>query len=466
MRTPNLQYLYLQKPISFVVVLCLISVLPWIGWGELSTKASSEATEVATSILETGNWILPSVNETQLTYNPPLSHWLIAAFSYPQGYVSEFTSRLPSAIAYIVLLGAILMFFGKRIRFQQAFISVLLLLTGVGMHNAGMSASIHMLLTTFMALGIFRLFKWEDEMQLKGLPVIIPFYLSCAILTSGPVGVVLPLTIFMIYLLVLNKYRLLTVIKAVFYVGVASLFLPLLWYVAAGKQGGETFFNLALADHFSCFFGAQVDDHTLWTNLKALFIGFMPWTILVIFSFFGIKITEPVKSFKDGLQKLWDYFRSLDKVMILSAIILVCIGVFYLIPVRKPSVYLMLTYPFIALFLAQYLLYLSEYRRFVTRVFAGALAVFSTVALIMIVLSITGVIELVPFVNKFIDQGSIVEYARVLDSPSWITIFLLCLTTLAISVVWYQLSKKINIKILYSTIFLAFVVNMLFDSLI
>lgn len=38
MRTPTLQYLYLQKPVTMMVVICIISVLPWIGLGDFSTK--------------------------------------------------------------------------------------------------------------------------------------------------------------------------------------------------------------------------------------------------------------------------------------------------------------------------------------------------------------------------------------------------------------------------------------------
>ena len=41
MRTPTLQYLYLQKPVTMMVVICIISVLPWIGLGDFSTKGES-----------------------------------------------------------------------------------------------------------------------------------------------------------------------------------------------------------------------------------------------------------------------------------------------------------------------------------------------------------------------------------------------------------------------------------------
>ena len=100
MRTPTLQYLYLQKPVTMMVVICIISVLPWIGLGDFSTKGEPREAAVAISMLETGNWVLPQSYANEFAFKPPMAHWLMAAFSYPQGYVSEFTSRLPSALAF------------------------------------------------------------------------------------------------------------------------------------------------------------------------------------------------------------------------------------------------------------------------------------------------------------------------------------------------------------------------------
>ena len=70
MRTPNLQYLYLQKPVTMVIVICIISVLPWIGLGDFSTKGEPREAAVAVSMLESGNWILPQVYANEFAYKP------------------------------------------------------------------------------------------------------------------------------------------------------------------------------------------------------------------------------------------------------------------------------------------------------------------------------------------------------------------------------------------------------------
>ena len=50
MRTPTLQYLYLQKPITMIILICIISVLPWLGLSELGSTANSADAAVAAGI--------------------------------------------------------------------------------------------------------------------------------------------------------------------------------------------------------------------------------------------------------------------------------------------------------------------------------------------------------------------------------------------------------------------------------
>lgn len=478
MRTPTLQYLYLQKPVTMVIIICIISVLPWIGLGDFSTKGEPREASVAISMLESGNWILPQVYANEFAYKPPMAHWLMAAFSYPQGYVSEFTSRLPSTIAFICLMGCTLMFFGRRIKFQQAFIATLLLLTCIEMHRAAMTTRVDMLLTAFIVIGLYQLFRWEDQLELKGLPVIIPVLLGCAVLTKGPVGVILPLFVFGAYLLMLRKYSLLTIFKALLYIGVSSLFLPLLWYIAAWKQGGDKFLDVVLAENFGRFFHLNTPDinydlgheNGVWYNFMTLAAGFIPWTIFFFFSLFGLNWQRKKGSFKQVLKDSWNNILSMEKEKLFSLVALVCIIFFYSIPSSKRSVYLMPAYPFIAIFLAQYAIYITEYRTKVTRIFAAFLASVTTVVLIAIGLTMIGVIDPVAIASQYTSRTSTlaqVEAVSNIFSFSYgLTVCIVIVVLLALLTVIYQMSKKINIKILYATIALTFTINLLIDGVI
>jgi 4-amino-4-deoxy-L-arabinose transferase-like glycosyltransferase len=457
-----------------VLVICALSILPWIGLGDFSTKGEPREAAVAISMVESGNWVLPEVYANEFAYKPPMAHWLMAIGSLPQGYVSEFTSRLPSALAYMLLIGMTLFFFGQRIKFQEAFICVLLLFTCIEIHRAGMTSRVDMLLTTFIVIGLYALYRWEDCRELKGLPIGIPFLLGCAVLTKGPVGVILPLFVFGVYLLILRKYRLLVVVKTLLYAGVSSLFLPLIWYVAAWRQGGSDFLNVVLAENFGRFF--HIDhlnvnynlghENGVWYNIVTLIAGFMPWTILFVFSLFGIKWCKPSSS----LKKMWNSFHSMEKLKQFSLVALVCILFFYSIPSSKRSVYLMPAYPFIALFLSQFVLYVTQYRTKVIRVFAGFLATVTSVVLVLAGLILTGIINPITLTEQFTRQAStlfIVEaVGQMFTSPDVLTRSILILMLTALVTVFYQMSKKTNLKMLYAAIFMVFTINLLIDGVI
>lgn len=478
MRTPTLQYLYLQKPVTMVIIICIISVLPWIGLGDFSTKGEPREASVAISMLETGNWVLPQAYANEFAYKPPMAHWLMAAFSYPQGYVSEFTSRLPSAIAFICLMGFTLIFFGRRIKFQQAFIATLLLLTCIEIHRAAMTTRVDMLLTTFIVIGLYQLFNWEDKLELKGLPIMIPILLGCAVLTKGPVGVILPLFVFGVYLLMLRRYSYLTIFKALLYTGIASSFLPLLWYIAAWKQGGDDFLNVVLAENFGRFFSVDNPninydlghENGVWYNFMTLAAGFVPWTIFFFFSLFGLKWQIKNVSIKQILKDAWSNILSMEKEKLFSLVALVCIIFFYCIPSSKRSVYLMPAYPFIAIFLAQYAIYITEYRTKVTRIFAAFLASVTTVVLIAFGLAMAGLINPLTIASQYTDRlstlSTIEAVSSMFSSVDGLTICILIIVLLALITVIYQMSKKINIKILYATIALTFTINLLIDGVI
>lgn len=464
MRTSSLQDLYLQRPITLTILICMLSVLPWIGMCDFATKGESHEAAVAISMLETGNYILPDSNAWELAYRPPMAYWLMTAFSLPQGYVSEFSSRLPSALAFIVMIAFVLSFFGKRVdKFQIAFITTFILITCIEMHRAAMTTHVDMLLASFMVIGLIQLFRWEEIQELKGLPVAIPILLGCAVLTKGPVGLILPLFVFLVYLLILKKYKALTIIKALVYISISSIFLPLLWYIAAWKQGGDNFLNVVFAGDARYPIGA-------WYNFVSLLAGFVPWTFLAFFSLFGIKLCKPDKSLKQILKDTWTGIRSMEKVRLFSLVALVCIILYYSIFSGRPGIYLIPAYPFIALFLAQYMLYLTEYRTKVIRVFSAFLASITTVVLIAIILTMAGIINLNAITEQYTTNPSVLSAMEAissrLTSPGILTVGIVLIVFISLGIVYYQMFRKINIKILYATIGLMFCINLLIDAVI
>jgi 4-amino-4-deoxy-L-arabinose transferase-like glycosyltransferase len=478
MRTSFLQDLYLQRPVTAMLLISVIAVLPWIGMGDFATKGEPREAAVAVSMLETGDWILPHSYADEFAYKPPMSHWLMAAFSYPQGYVSEFTARLPSALAFIWLVGSMLVFFGKRIgKFREVFIAACLLITSFEIHRAAMTARVDMLFTTFIVLALFQLYRWEERQELKGLPLSVPLLLSLATLTKGPAGIILPLFVFAVYLLLLGKYRFPAILRTTVYAGLSALFLPLLWYIAAWKQGGHDFLNLVIAENFGRFFHFDVTavsyelghENGAWYNLATLLAGFIPWTVLLFFSLCGMKIRKPRNRFASILQQSWTRLRNMEKVRLFSLVAAFCILFFYSIPSSKRSVYLMPAYPFIAIFIAQYILYVTEYRKAI-RTFAVFIAAAATLAAAILLPVMVRAIDPVAIVRPYTEDPALLHtlgaLSQSLASPGPLTCLITGLWLLTLGITVYHIFRKINIKILYATAALIFCTYLLTDGVI
>ena len=182
------------------------------------------------------------------------------------------------------------------------------------------------------------------------------------------------------------------------------------------------------------------------------------------------KISCPERPFKRFLVDLWQRVRGMEKVRLFSLVALVCILFFYSIPSSKRSVYLMPAYPFISLFLAQYALYITEYRTRCTRFFAAVLTALITVLLIGCLLVMVGTIDPVRMVEAYTQKESVLYAVQLVGDrlvhPNLLTWCIVDANILALLTLYYQLFKKINIKMLYATILLTFTVNVLVDGVV
>ncbi|MCC8142537.1 MAG: dolichyl-phosphate-mannose--protein mannosyltransferase [Tannerellaceae bacterium] len=432
-----------------VIIICIISVLPWIG---MSEGYSLEAA-VATRMLESGKWFIPQLPTDGVSAHSPMLYWLIAAFSSFRGVVTPITAHLPAALGFSFLVGSVLVFFGRAIRFQEAFIATLLLITCTGIQQAAIIAPANILFSVFTILALILMYNWEDKDELQGLPIGIPLLLSCAILSKGISGLSMPLCVFGVYIWSLKKYSTIRLIKAMVYPAVSTLFLPMLWYIAIWHQGGSLL-NYSLRY-----------EYLLSDILFSLLKGFLPWTMLLLFSLFGINYHKTGEPFKNRLQIVSGKFHALEPIKKFSWItIFVMLTYFIAIP-SGPNWHFLPLYPFLALFMAQYFIYIAEYRTICTRLFAACYAIVAFALLTLGGMTMSGSFELVPFIsgltgNEYIlslterVNDKLVNYTSLVVIAMFFTIFTLV-------TVGYQLLKKINIKILYSTIALTFAFNLL-----
>lgn len=353
-----------------LLIVACITVLPFIGLADFHTKGEPREAVVAYSMIESGDWILPRNNGGEIPYKPPFFHWSVAAASVMSGgTVNEFTSRLPSAAALIAMTLAVFVFYARRKGNEVALLTSFVALTSFELHRAGANCRVDMVLTA-LTVGSLLLFYRYYERGLKGVPWLAILSMGCATLTKGPVGTLIPCLAFGVFLLLrgVNFFKAFFLLAAW---GLASFILPLCWYYAAWQSGGQEFLDLVMEENFGRMTNTMSYDSCVnpwYYNLVTLVAGYVPWILLVILSLFSLgKIRQgmgwPVR------------IRRLDPVDLFSVVCILVIFLFYCFPQSKRSVYLMPVYPFIAYFLARYLIFLVKVRSKAVKVYGSVLAV-------------------------------------------------------------------------------------------
>lgn len=472
-KTHFLQTLYLQKPLILILLIAALSTLPWIGLGDFYTKGEPREAGLAVYMINEGTWeawVMPQSYADEFAYKPPLNHWLISIFSiaFNNGEVTPFTSRLPSAIAFIAMIGICFMFFARRRPVLESFISCLIMITCFEIHRAAMTTRVDMLLTFFMVASIIQLFTWYEKRRLGQLASAW-LLLSLGTLVKGPVALILPTAIFGVYLLT-QKINFFKATAKCLYVLIPALIIPAIWYYLAYQVQGDAFVNKAFGENIGRFLSMKASE--LGTDYElgvenpwyyypiTLLSGFLPWTILTFISLFFIKYKVPRVSIKDFFNRI----LNMDKVLLYSLIVIVVSLLFFTIPTSKRSVYIMLVYPFIAIFMARFFIWLSDYKPLSVRITTWLLCVISLIALIIVFLVGTDIISLEGLAKRERTIHDINVFSETFHTPDWIECTGIAILLIAIINSVYLLRKKMNLKILMAGFGLMLAINIFMDA--
>ena len=365
-----------------ILILCAITFLPFLGETLFNTKGEPREAIVAYSMIEQNNWILPESNDGDIPYKPPFFAWLIAIVSTITGSVSEYTSRLPSALAVIVMTITGCRFFANRSTPTKALFASLITITAFEIERAAMACRVDMVLTAFIVTAMFSLFRYFER-DCKGFPLIPILLMSCAVLTKGPVGMLLPCLVLGVFRLIVgDKFSPLFLRLSA--IALASLTLPAIWYVAAYHQGGNEFLSLAIEENFGRFTGSMsYDSHVkpIYYNFITVLSGYAPYTLLTVFACFAIRLRQKDIAFRS----LWNRIRTMEHHRLFSLVSIVVIFSFYCIPESKRSVYLMPIYPFIGYFLAELAICLAHKAPRIINLYGTAIAILSLLVAAMFI---------------------------------------------------------------------------------
>lgn len=431
-----------NKAFTIVCVIAVMLTVPFLGLTDFYSKGEPREAVVAYTMVEHGNWILPINNGGDIPYKPPFFHWCIALFSLLQGHVSEFTSRLPSALALVAMSVGGFVFFAKRKNANMALLATLLSLTAFEVHRAGINCRVDMVNTAFMVGALFLMFRWWERGK-HTMPWLAILCMGGATLTKGPVGMLLPCAVMGVFMLT-QRESLWSTVWRLGLTALLSLVLPLCWYYAAYLQGGDEFLRLVKEENIDRLLGKMAyesHENPFWYNFLTLITGWLPYTLLFVFSLFVL----PWKRFsKSG------FMQSVRRAEPMQMFVWLAFGLilfFYCIPKSKRSVYLLPCYPFMAWLMAQYVVWLVANRLSAVKAYAWLMGVLGVMLSVAFVVLKTGVVPDTLFHGKHAADNIAMLHAleSISVSPSHL-LFALLPAAVGVATIMTLLKKDDNLR--------------------
>jgi 4-amino-4-deoxy-L-arabinose transferase-like glycosyltransferase len=304
--------------LSLLWLVIIVSVAFWwhLGTTGLVDETEPLFAEAARQMTVTGDWITPYFNGETRFDKPPLVYWLMA-IAYRVTGVNEWAVRFPSALAGTVLTVFgfyTLRYFGfprpgvvpdakperqqgsktaasrpeasvQRQLWLSAWIGAALIALNPQTIAWGRIGVSDMLLSGCMGAALLAFF-WgyaqPDNPKVQSRWYLAFYGLSAlAVLTKGPVGIVLPGLIIGAFLLYMGNGR--TVLREMQLVRGSFLFLLIAvpWYVLVIAANGESFINSFFEYHNVERFTRVVNGH--WAPWYFFFlvvpIAFIPWSV-------------------------------------------------------------------------------------------------------------------------------------------------------------------------------------------
>lgn len=213
---------------------------------------------------------------------PILSYWLQAASLTAFG-VNEFAFRLPSALAATAWTLLVLLFGQRVLGAQQGLLTAALLATSLAVTVIGKAATADALLNVLLAASLMSLYLYWHGGR-RGWLYVSAATMGLGFLTKGPVAVVIPAGVSLLYCLSRGEWRLGLRLITDWRAWLLLLAVASPWYLAQYLREGDGFFRGFFGEHNLGRFQQPLEGHGggWWYYLPVLLVGLLPHTTLLL----------------------------------------------------------------------------------------------------------------------------------------------------------------------------------------
>src|ERR687885_3019889 len=293
--------------IGWILLISFVAFFWNLGNTGLLDETEPLFVEASRQMTVTGDWITPYFNGVTRFDKPPLIYWCQAIAFLTFG-VNEFAARLPSALAGLALTGFCfytLRYFGTPIESwkpgtaeifnsnsQSQWQSWLVASLGAAMvalnpltlffGRTGYSDMLLSLCFGGALLAFFLAYAQPERRKVQERWYLAFYVLSAlAVLTKGPVGIVLPGLIIAAFLLYVGRLREVLGEMRLVRGGLIFLAIALPWFILVTWRNGEAYIDSFFGYHNFERFTSVVNQHQgpWYFQILVMLIGFTPWSI-------------------------------------------------------------------------------------------------------------------------------------------------------------------------------------------
>lgn len=262
---------------------CGIMFFVNLGAAALFEPDEGRNAERAREILLLGNWAIPHENFLPALDKPIFFYWLIAV-SYKLFGISEWSARLPSALAAIGCLFVLYRFVRANWSDWESFASVLILATSVQFFIFARIVIFDMALTFFTTIALFEFYRaavTENQSERRWRCLIMYAATALATLVKGPIGIAIPGMVIFCYLLIARKWRLLSEIHVILGALVFCAIVVPVYLWAEFKNPGYLQYFLWEENVLRFFTPHFQRDQPWYYYFFVIAVGFLPWSIII-----------------------------------------------------------------------------------------------------------------------------------------------------------------------------------------
>ncbi len=267
-------------PLLQALVLGFLAVPFFVNLGASSIWDANEAfyAETPREMLESGDYLAPKFNYQTRAQKPPLTYWIVLS-SYKLFGVSEFSARLPSALA---AWGTVLFAFGTAsIAFSRAagILAAVVIATCVRFFALARKLPIDALLLFWLAGTAFFLLLALRRGSAKYWGLAYAFA-ALGFLTKGPIALLIPFAAYGAWSVCAGRFRLADTRPILGLAIVSTIILP--WYLRVYQvHGWEYIATFFLSDNIGRFASESFGpSRGLFYYLPVYLVDFFPWSLI------------------------------------------------------------------------------------------------------------------------------------------------------------------------------------------